>query len=77
MSWSGLDFKHFSEAENLANQPYDEAFITVFYFNDIPFFVEHNELLTEIEIPQIKSYVSTNYTNLTDSVGVDYEENMH
>lgn len=77
MSSSGLDFKHFSEAENLANQPYDEAFITVFYFYDIPFFVEHNELLTDIEIPQIENFVSTNYTNFADSVGVDYEENMH
>lgn len=53
MSWSGLDFKCFSEAENLVNQPYDEAYISVFRFDDTPYFVEHNELLTVDEIGQM------------------------
>lgn len=58
MPWSGLDFKHFSEAKNLANQPYDEAYISVFYFDDEPYFVEHNELLTENEISQMVETVT-------------------
>lgn len=53
MSWSGLDFKKFSEAENPMNQPYDEAFISVFRFDDTPYFVEHNEFLTADEIGQM------------------------
>lgn len=58
MSWSSLDFKNFSEAENLANQPYDEAYISVFYFDDEPYYVEHNELLTEDEINQMVEIVT-------------------
>lgn len=58
MSWSLLDFKNFSEAENLANQPYDEAYISVFYFDDEPYYVEHNELLTEDEINQMVEIVT-------------------
>ena len=50
MSWSGADFKNFSEAENLTNQPYDEAYISVLFFEDTPYFVEHNDLLDVEEI---------------------------
>lgn len=53
ISWSGLDFKNFSESKNLINQPYDEAYISVFHFDDTPYFVEHNELLTADEIGHI------------------------
>jgi len=58
MSWSGLDFKCFSEAENLVNQSYDEAYISVFRFDDTPYFVEHNELLTGDEIGQMIGIVA-------------------
>lgn len=56
-SWSGLDFKKFEENSNKYNQKYDETFISVFEF-DInnkkeTFFVEHNEMLTEIDIKTI------------------------
>lgn len=57
MSWSGFDFKEFSEAKNPVNQPYDEAFISVFPFNDTDFFVEHNELLAEAEIEEMTRLV--------------------
>ena len=58
MSWSGLDFKCFSEAENLVNQSYDEAYISVFRFDDTPYFVEHNDLLTGDEIGQMIGIVA-------------------
>ena len=58
MAWSDLDFRNFSKAKNLANQPYDEAYISVFYFDDEPYFVEHNELLTENEISQMVEIVT-------------------
>ncbi len=45
MSWAFADFKHFSEVDDLINQPYDEAYISVLFFNNTPYFVEHNELL--------------------------------
>lgn len=32
-SWSGLDFRNFAEAESQINQPYDEAYISVFLFD--------------------------------------------
>lgn len=57
MSWSGFDFNVFSEAENPTNQPYDEAFISVFSFNDTDYFVEHNELLSEEEIKEMTRMV--------------------
>ena len=57
MSWSGFDFKVFSEAANPTNQPYDEAFISVFSFNDTDYFVEHNELLGEEEIKKMTRMV--------------------
>lgn len=58
MAWSDLDFRNFSKVENLVNQPYDEAYISVFYFDDVPYFVEHNELLTEEEISQMVETVT-------------------
>ena len=57
MSWSGFDFNVFSEAENPTNQPYDEAFISAFSFNDTDYFVEHNELLGEEEIKEMNRMV--------------------
>ena len=58
MSWSGLDFKNFSEAENQKNQPYDEVYISVFYFDDMPYFVEHNELLIADEMDKMFEIVT-------------------
>ena len=58
MSWSGLDFKIFSEMENAINLPYDEAFISVFRFDDTPYFVEHNEVLDTEEIGEIVGFVA-------------------
>ena len=60
VSWSGKDFLSFSTSENPLNQAYDEAFISVFYFDGTPFFVEHNELLTKDEVDQMVSYVMNN-----------------
>lgn len=59
MSWSGIEFKNFAESEILINQVYDEAFISVFHFDNSNYFVEHNELLSEEEIKQIVDSVES------------------
>lgn len=58
MSWAGSDFERFSKAENLINQPYDEAYISVLFFDNIPFFVEHNEPLSSDEVGCMVGLVS-------------------
>ena len=58
MSWSGMDFKNFVEAENLINQPYDEAYISVLFFEDTPYFVEHNDLLNTEDIGKMVGTVT-------------------
>lgn len=52
-SWSNLDFKKFADAENKINQPYDEALISVFAFDDKLYYAEHNEPLEEKEVGEI------------------------
>lgn len=49
MSWSGLDFKKFEESSQKINLPYDEVYISVFKFNNEPYFIEHNETIDEEE----------------------------
>lgn len=58
MSWAGEDFKNFSEADNLINQPYDEAYISVLFFDNTPYFLEHNEQLNLDEIGCMVGLVS-------------------
>ena len=58
MSWTGEDFKNFSEADNLINQPYDEAYISVLFFDNTPYFLEHNEQLNLDEIGCMVGLVS-------------------
>lgn len=53
MLWAGEDFKKFSEAESLINQPYDESYISVFFFGDNPYFAEHNDRLSFEEVDKI------------------------
>ena len=63
MSRSSYDFKNFlknffinfakAKAEDKINQPYGEAFISAFIFDDEPYFVEHNEILTPDDIAKI------------------------
>ncbi|MEA4816438.1 MAG: teicoplanin resistance protein VanZ [Lachnospiraceae bacterium] len=53
MSWSGLDFKNFEEAEDKLNQPYDEAYISAFTFGNESYFAEHNEKLNSDDAAQI------------------------
>ena len=57
MSWSGEDFQKFASATNKINQPYDEAFISVLFFDGNPFFVEHNELLNKEEVGHMAGLV--------------------
>lgn len=57
MSWSGADFMRFSKANNPINQPYDEAFISIFRFLDRQYFIEHNETLNAEEVEKIKQTV--------------------
>lgn len=58
MSWSGADFKAFADAEKRINQPYDEAYISVFTFADKEFYAEHNEKLNADDIDEIIEFVS-------------------
>ena len=58
LSWSGADFKGFCESKNLMNQAYDEAYISVFQFLDINFFVEHNEILNNEDLAGIVGFVT-------------------
>ena len=60
LSWSGQDFLDFSKSDHPINQVYDEAFISVFYFEETPYFIEHNELLTSDEVDQMIEYVKGN-----------------
>lgn len=58
MLWAGLNFKDFSEANNPINQPCDEAYISVLFFDDMPYFVEHNELLNTDEVVHMVGLVT-------------------
>lgn len=58
MSWSGADFKAFAEAEERINQPYDEAYISTFTFDDDHFHIEHNEKLDADEVGTIIGLVA-------------------
>ena len=55
-SWSGADFKKFQESIEKINQPYDEAFISVFNFDNEYYFAEHNELLDQDDVTNINEY---------------------
>lgn len=65
-TWCGKDFADFLDADLMTNQHYDEAYISVFFFNDEPYFVEHNELFSEIEITEMIKYVSTHLCKLNN-----------
>ena len=58
MSWSGVDFKKFTEAENPMNQRYDEAYISVFTFGNDQYYIEHNEIIDADEIGGIVGFVA-------------------
>ena len=57
-SWSGTDLKMFAEAEERINQPYDEAYISTFTFDDDHFHIEHNEKLNADEVGSIIGFVA-------------------
>ncbi len=57
MSWSGLDYHRFSKAEERINQPYDEAYISVFQFDNEDYFVEHNDILQIEDAGNIVGFV--------------------
>ncbi len=52
--WGGKDFHNFAHNEKKYNQPYDEAYISVFHFRQENYFVEHNEALDDVDINNIK-----------------------
>lgn len=57
MSWDMRVFRAFSENANKYNQPFDEAYISVFECLGENYFAEHNEILTEEEIANIKDSI--------------------
>jgi len=62
MSWSGKDFRDFKNADSKINQTYGEAYISTFIFEDEPYFVEHNEILTHEDIANIFKIVLTHFS---------------
>lgn len=53
-------FAVFLKSENKINLKYDEAFISVLSFNNIPYFIEHNELLSKEEYKGIADHINSN-----------------
>ena len=65
LSWSGMDFACFAQAENKNNQQFDEAYISVFMFNNEIYYAEHNEILTDKDIYSIDNMVKESLKKLT------------
>ena len=57
LSWSGVQFHEFGESKQKYNQPFDEAYISVFNMGESDYYAEHNELLDESEIAFIESKI--------------------
>ena len=53
-SWSGEEFQKLKAATDKYNQPFDEAYISVFSFKNETYWVEHNELLLDADIQEIR-----------------------
>lgn len=50
IGWSSEDFKVFKNSTEKYNRKYDEAYLSLFKKWDEEYFIEHNELFTELEI---------------------------
>lgn len=57
MSYSGLDFHNFKNAEKPYNQQYDEVYISVFKTDKEVYFAEHNEKLNTNEIALLETKI--------------------
>lgn len=55
LSWSGLEFKAFSDSLSKFNQSYDEAFISVLNLGQ-DYYLEHNEIFSKEEIDSLKTF---------------------
>ncbi len=71
MSWSGEDFKRFADSEDKINQPFDEAYISAFIFDNEPYFVEHNELLNTDDVGKIIGIVAGALFKMNDQSADD------
>lgn len=68
-SWDSRDFLSFSKSDQLINQVYDEAYISVFVFDDEPYFAEHNELLNE----NVKIEINKNVLNTLSEMKTTFD----
>ena len=59
ISFNSSDFQEYEKAVCKFNQKYDEAYISVFTFDEMTFWVEHNEQLSEDDIHRIKGNVNS------------------
>lgn len=66
LSWSRADFDMFTKAEYPFNQPYDEAYMSVFQFGGNKYFAEHNIPLSSDEIGKIVGFVSGALAKMDD-----------
>lgn len=67
-SWSDMDFKAFVEAKDRFNQPYDDAYISVFKFAGEQFYIEHNEKLNADDVDTIVNRVSDGFEKCIQNV---------
>lgn len=67
LSWSGKDFLGFSSSDHPVNQVYNDVFLSVFRFEETPYYVEHNELLTSDEVDQMVEYVMSSLATTFDA----------
>lgn len=68
-SWDSRDFLSFSKSDQLINQAYGEAYVSVFVFDDEPYFAEHNELLNE----NVKNEINKNVLNTLSEMKTTFD----
>ncbi|MBQ9084437.1 MAG: hypothetical protein IJY24_02155, partial [Clostridia bacterium] len=66
--WSSNEFNEYLNGEVKFNIPYNNIYLSFVIFCDEPLFLQHNDLLSEIEILSL--------SQLTDKLNKQYEELM-
>ncbi len=67
LSWSTAEFKKFSDEDDKINQPFGEAYISVFIFNSSYYYAEHNDLLVNEDLARIVGIVAGALSNLNET----------
>lgn len=67
-SWSSLDFNNFVDAPQKINQPYGEAYISVFLFDEEYYYAEHNDMFDNNDLDSIVSTVLDGFFRMTGGI---------